>query len=99
MHDPEEAIGWELFGRCAIRQGDWKAVLIPSPAGSGGWQLYDLAADPGETNDLAPTHRARLDALLAQWQRYVAETGVVLEGDSRITNLGTTELPIDPRRG
>jgi len=83
-HDAEEAIGWELFGRRAIRQGDWKAVFIPAAAGPGVWQLYELAADPGETNDLARTHPARLDALLAAWQKYVAETGVVVEPDPPI---------------
>src|SRR5215469_5008557 len=63
-HDPQEAIGWELFGRRAIRQGDWKALFIPVPAGPGAWQLFDLAADPGETNDLARSDPVRLNALL-----------------------------------
>lgn len=98
-HNPEEAIGWELFGRRAIRQGDWKAVFVPAPAGPGVWQLYDLAADPGETNDLAHTHPAPLDSLLAAWQKYVEETGVVLERDARIAGVDTTELPIRPSRG
>jgi arylsulfatase A-like enzyme len=97
VHDPEEAIGWELFGRCAIRRGDWKAVLIPAPIGSGSWQLYELAADPGETHDLAHMHPARLDILLTEWQRYVAETGVVTEGGTRIMGLDTTQFPIPPR--
>ena len=98
-HDPEEAIGWELFGLRAIRQGDWKAVFIPAPAGPGAWQLYDLAADPGETNDLARTHPARLDTLLAAWRRYAAETGVVVEGELRVGAGGdTTELPVRPAR-
>ena len=91
-HGPEEAIGWELFGCRAIRQGDWKAVFIPVRAGPGVWQLYDLAADPGETNDLAGTHAARLAALLAAWERYVAETGVVLERGRPV------EATADPRR-
>ena len=80
-HNAEEAIGWELFGGRAIRQGNWKAVFIPAPAGVGIWQLYDLATDPGETNDLARTDPARLNTLLAAWQRYANETGVVVERD------------------
>jgi arylsulfatase len=97
VHDPQEAIGWELFGRRAIRQGDWKAIFIPAPAGPGTWQLYDLAADPGETNDLAHTNPALLATLLAAWQKYVAETGIVLEHDPRVSRVDTSELPI--RRG
>jgi arylsulfatase A-like enzyme len=73
-------------GVFAIRQGQWKLIL---GAGSGGQskpsneaaaaqglpdaQLYDLAADPGETRNQIATHRvdaARLSALL---QRYVAQ--------------------------
>ena len=97
-HDPQEAIGWELFGLRAIRQGDWKGVFIPAPAGPGAWQLYDLAADPGETNDLARSNPARLDALLTAWQRYAAETGVVLERDPPMTGADTTDLPLSSGR-
>jgi len=68
-HDAEEAIGWELFSCRAVRQGNWKAVFIPAPAGVGTWQLYDLAADPGETNDIAGTRAAQPATLLASWQR------------------------------
>lgn len=66
---------WELFGRRAIRQGHGRPFSFQHLLGSS--QLYDLAADPGETNDLAGTHAAWLDTLLAQRQRYFAETGVV----------------------
>jgi arylsulfatase A-like enzyme len=78
VHPEGSETGWELFGRRAIRVGTWKAVWLPKPAGSGGWQLYDLAADLGETRDLAGTHPQVLTRLLAAWDRYVAETGVVL---------------------
>jgi arylsulfatase A-like enzyme len=78
IHPEGSETGWELFGRRAIRKGTWKAVWLPAPAGSGGWQLYDLASDLGETRDVAATHPEVLAQLLAAWDRYVAETGVVL---------------------
>ena len=53
VHDDVTGTGWELFGRRAIRQGDWKALHLPEPYGPGDWQLYDLSTDPGEINDLA----------------------------------------------
>jgi arylsulfatase len=31
VHDENTVTGWELFGRRAIRQGQWKAVWIPAP--------------------------------------------------------------------
>ena len=79
VHDDATATGWELFGRRAIRQGDWKAVHLPAPYGPGDWQLYDLAADPGEIDDLAASHPDKLVELLRLWDRYVEDTGVVLD--------------------
>ena len=78
VHDEATATGWELFGRCAIRRGDWKALLLPPPDGPGHWQLYDLSSDPGETNDLSAAEPARLARLVDDWNAYVEETGVVL---------------------
>ena len=83
VHTDAIATGWELFGRCAIRRGDWKALLLPPPDGPGRWQLYDLSRDPGETNDRAAAEPARLAGLIKDWQRCVEETGV------RIVNIAT----------
>jgi len=78
VHSAEYATGWELFGRRAIRQGDWKAVYIPVPSwGKAHWQLYDLSLDPGEITDLAAAHPDILAALLDLWKRYTDETGVL----------------------
>jgi arylsulfatase len=79
VHGDDTGTGWELFGRRAIRQGDWKALHLPAPYGPGGWQLYDLASDPGEIDDLAASHPDKLAELVALWDRYVEETGVILE--------------------
>jgi arylsulfatase A-like enzyme len=76
VHGESHVTGWELFGRRAVRQGDWKAVFIPAPAGPGVWQLYDLSRDPGETHDLAAAEPQRLKALLDHWETYVEENGV-----------------------
>lgn len=57
---------WEINGWTAIRQGMWRAVR-PKP--EGGWQLYDLAIDPGESSDLAaskPEVLAKLVVLAEQ---------------------------------
>ncbi|OHT19345.1 sulfatase-like hydrolase/transferase [Edaphosphingomonas haloaromaticamans] len=77
IHPPGTSTGWELFGRRAIRKDHWKAVYVPGADGRSRWQLYDLAIDPGETDDLARAYPARLEELLALWRRYVEETGVV----------------------
>ena len=73
VHAPEEAIGSELFGRRAVRQGDWKAVHLGD-----GWRLFNLADDPGETRDLARAQPERLKRLIAAWDAYGKEVGVVM---------------------
>ncbi len=78
VHDEHTVTGWELFGRRAIRQGQWKAVYIPGPVGPATWQLYDLGRDPGEIHDLAVSQPEKLATLIGHWQQYVEETGVVL---------------------
>ena len=59
-----------------IRRGKYKAVWIPPPKGQGRWELYDLAQDPGEINDLSSTDVKIMDELLAEWEKYYAETGM-----------------------
>jgi len=78
VHTDQVATGWELFGRCAIRRGDWKALLLPPPDGPGRWQLYNLATDPGETDDLAAAEPGRLAGLVRDWDEYVEQTGVLI---------------------
>ena len=79
VHDADTGTGWELFGRRAIRQGDWKALYLPAPYGPGAWQLYDLLRDPGEVHDLADSRPEKLADLLELWDRYVEDNGVILE--------------------
>jgi arylsulfatase A-like enzyme len=73
VHAPTEAIGSELFGRRAIRQGDWKAVNLGDK-----WRLFNLADDPGETRDLAAAEPRRLRALTVAWDRYGREVRVIM---------------------
>jgi len=82
----------ELFYRAAARSGNLKAIYQPSrlpifgeqtKPGEVPWQLYDLAADPGETTDLAATRPAKLRQLKKQWRKYARNVGVVLLPEDR----------------
>lgn len=64
----------------ALRKGKWKILFVGPAAGGrtdGQWQLYDVVADPGETNDLSEVETEVYRALLEEWDVYVAETGTV----------------------
>jgi arylsulfatase A-like enzyme len=74
VYGANDAVGTELFGSRAIRQGDWKIT----DTGTGAWQLFNIAQDPGETRDLASAEPARLAALTAEWDKYAQDVGVVI---------------------
>ncbi|MFK7961452.1 MAG: arylsulfatase [Phycisphaerales bacterium] len=70
---PEHAfLQWEFpgyRGQQAIRQGRWKAVRRNIKQGNRDIQLYDLAADPTESRDVAAEHPelvARFDRLMRE---------------------------------
>ena len=79
----EDWIGEELFGNRMIRQGDWKlCYILKTAGGSGEWELFNLKTDPGETTDLSKQEPAKTKALLALWDQYVAQNGVILTDES-----------------
>jgi arylsulfatase A-like enzyme len=77
IHTQDHVTGWELFGQKALRKGAWKALFIPAPNGPNKWQLYNLSEDAGETEDLAACYPEKLEELLADWQVYVRDNGVI----------------------
>ena len=77
VRDDSEAVGWELFGRRAIRQGRWKATWLDSPYGPNDWQLFDIVADPTERNDVEGANKEKLSRLILLWEEYADSVGVV----------------------
>jgi arylsulfatase A-like enzyme len=70
-------LGWSAYGMDAYRQGNWKVLRLPAPYGNGDWQLYDLATDPGELQDLASEFPERAKALAEAWEGYADLNGVI----------------------
>ncbi len=70
-------VGYELFGMKAFFDGDWKILLMPPPFGTGDWQLYNLRGDPGEIVDLSDQYPERLMEMIAQWEQYKEDNGVL----------------------
>lgn len=63
---PHELLFYEDEG---VRSGNWKLVR----GASGSFELYDLDADVGETNDLAAAHPERVNELRALLEEHAAE--------------------------
>ena len=74
----DEPLGWELYGSRALIRGEWKAVRIFPPAGSGEWQLFNLKTDPTETANLADDFPDVMVELIADWDTYAAANGVAV---------------------
>ena len=68
----ERAIGFDHQGARAIRQGNWKLVWSKRMPHDIEWELYNLAVDRCETNDLASEDPERVHAMAAEWERWAA---------------------------
>jgi arylsulfatase len=95
----QDYIGWEIFGNRAVRQGDWKLRWQYKPLGKGDWELFNLAADPAERNDLAAERPDKVKALMALWDDYVRKNNVILPSRSMFETLDDQlpkRVPDDP---
>ena len=68
---PHPTLYWRYGPQWGIRHGDMK--LVVSRGGSDKPELYDLAADIGESKDLAAAQPAKVKELQALWDKWSAE--------------------------
>ncbi len=74
---PDVAVGIEVSGNAALYRGDYKLVRNMPAYGDGQWRLYNIAADPGETSDLAAAQPELFASMRAAYDAYAAENGVL----------------------
>ncbi|MBI3491327.1 MAG: sulfatase-like hydrolase/transferase [Acidobacteria bacterium] len=79
---PRIHYGWSDLR--SIRDGRWKFILAPKP------ELYDLARDPDERNNLANAEPARARALRAGLDRHLAD-----DMPATIRKTATSDVPAD----
>lgn len=72
-----DALYWEHEGNAAVRKGDWKLVRLGS---KGAWELYNMAKDRTEQNDLAMEQPERVQDLSALWQNWADRCNVAPDG-------------------
>jgi len=65
---PHDTLFWRVGKQNAVRQGAWKLVRD-----GGEWRLYNLAADIGETKDLAREEAKRVAELSSLWIEWDAQ--------------------------
>lgn len=58
-------------GNRALRQGEWKIAA----SRSGAWELYNMAQDRTELNDLAAEHPDRVKAMAEIWPQATVKLG------------------------
>jgi hypothetical protein len=103
---PHDLLYWRFGGQIAIRKGDWKLVkatglstgpeALSGKATTEGAELYNLAQDIGEKNNLAAKEPEKVKELAAAWNAWNAE---LVEpawrpgGQQRKNNLASSETP------
>ena len=65
---------WEHYRDRAARKGDWKII---GRMGSDRWELYNLASDRTEQQDLARENPALVTEMAAAWDRWAKTHQVV----------------------
>ncbi len=73
-----------------LRDGDWKLVSFQSAA----WELYNIAKDRTELNNLAETHPERLREMVTQWNEMAAN---VLQAPAKVYSPVNDAAPLPHR--
>lgn len=96
IHGPGHAVGFEGTGAEVLFKDGYKIVRNGPPAGDGQWHLYDVRDDLTESKDLASTQPQRLQAMLAQYDGYMRDNGVVkpAEGYDPLRQLLKNNWPV-----
>jgi arylsulfatase len=68
-----QLIFWEHEGNRAVRDGRWKLVAKENQS----WELYDIAADRTEMNDLAAKRPDKVKEFSAKWDAWAARANVL----------------------
>jgi arylsulfatase/uncharacterized sulfatase len=77
VYGSNDAIGIEVSGNAALYRGEWKITRNHHPWGDGEWRLYNMATDPGETQNLATTEPELFASMLEAYAAYEEEVGVL----------------------
>jgi arylsulfatase len=78
----EQWVSFELFGNSYVIAGDYKAIRVRTGMyGDGKWHLYNIKNDPGETRPLDQGMPDSLERLIATYEQYAKDKGIVSVAD------------------
>ena len=75
--DDERTLYWEHERGKAIRKGNWRLTALAN----GGWQLFDLAHDLSETNNVAAEHPEKVREMKSLWNTWAKSVGLNVPDD------------------
>ena len=78
IHGVDEPIGVEMFNNTAVYKGPWVAINDKSHPTGKGWELYNIVNDPAQTKNLADENPDLVQQMMADYQKYSEEVGVVI---------------------
>jgi len=71
----ERPLAFEHQQARGLRKGDWKLVWGKRQPDQVRWELYNLADDRSEQNDLAATHPEKLQQMILEWTIWARRVG------------------------
>ena len=77
VYTDEDVIAYEIGGNAALIKGDYKITLNRGGTNDGRWHLYNIIEDPGETETLETVETTVFFDLLAEYETYARENGVI----------------------
>ena len=77
VYGTDDPVGFELGGNSALYKGRFKLTRNTLPFGDAEWRLYDIEADPSETNDLSSKNPDIKAEMLEDYERFASENGVI----------------------
>ncbi len=78
---PDRSIGFDHQAAHALRSGDWKIVWSKRMPHELKWELYNLAEDRCELNDLAEKFPGRVKSMADEWEAWAQHVGVTWDHD------------------
>jgi arylsulfatase len=70
------------YANCRVR--NTRFTMVNQNRGPGGWELYDLSTDPGETNDIAAKRPETVAEMSAAYDRWWDEVLPGLENENAV---------------